>query len=168
MQVAKLAAERISSGVVAFGIGGDESAAPAEAFAEVFAFAKRAGLKFVPHAGETAGPESVRAMLDLGADRIGHGIRSVDDPELLARLRESRIPLEESITSNFARAVRGLSVHPVRKLFDAGVPIVLNTDDPGLFRTTLNAEYELAQREFGFSDEELEQLAANAFRYAFA
>ena len=168
MQVARLAVERAAAGVVAFGIGGDEQAAPAEWFAQAFGFARAGGLKLVPHAGETAGPESVWAALRLGADRIGHGIRSIDDPALVAHLREKGIPLEVCISSNVATgAVRSLARHPVRRLFDAGVPIVLNTDDPALFRTTLTAEYDLARREFGFSETEIEGIAGNAFRYAF-
>ena len=167
-RVAELAAERVSRGVVAFGIGGDELAAPVEWFGDVFRFVCESGLKLAPHAGETAGPDSVKAALRLGAHRIGHGIRSIEDAGLIAELRERDIPLEVCISSNVATgSVRDLSRHPVRRLYDAGVPLVLNTDDPGLFRTSLNAEYELASREFGFSERELEEIAANSFRFAF-
>jgi len=169
MQVAELAAERIGNGVVSFGIGGDEVRGPAEWFREVYKFAKASGLHVTAHAGEAAGPESVWGALRLGAERIGHGIRAVDDPALVRHLRDHNIPLEICISSNVATgAVESLRAHPVRRLYDAGVPIVLNTDDPGLFNTTLEREYDLAEREFGFSEAELAQMVENGFRYAFA
>ena len=168
MQVAELASERVNDGVVAFGIGGDEERGPAAWFGEVFRFAKDAGLRLTAHAGETVGPESVWAALEIGAERNGHGIRAVEDPELLRHLRDRGIPLEVCITSNVATgAVESLEAHPVRRLFDAGVPITLNTDDPAIFDTTLSGEYDLAARQFGFSEAELRGIAENAFRYGF-
>jgi adenosine deaminase/aminodeoxyfutalosine deaminase len=168
MQVAQLAAERLERGVVAFGIGGSEERGPAEGFTEVFASAKSAGLRLTAHAGESMGPESIWAALRLGAERIGHGITAIRDETLLCHLRERNIPLEISITSNLVTGVVArLEDHPVRRLFDAGVPIVLNTDDPAMFRCSLVEEYRLAQRAFGFSEAELRQIAANGFRYAF-
>jgi adenosine deaminase/aminodeoxyfutalosine deaminase len=165
MQVAELAAQYVDDGVISFGIGGDEERGPAEWFTEVYRFARAKGLHLTAHAGETAGPESVWGALRLGAERIGHGIRAVDDPALMRHLRDEDIPLEICISSNVATgAVPSLAAHPVRRLYDAGVPIVLNTDDPGLFGTTLEKEYDLAAREFGFSENELAQ---NGFRYAF-
>ena len=104
-RVAELAAERIDRGVVAFGIGGSEERGPAEWFAEVFAFARRAGLRLTAHAGESMGPESVWAALALGAERIGHGIAVDRDPKLARHLRERDIPLEICITSNLVTGV---------------------------------------------------------------
>jgi aminodeoxyfutalosine deaminase len=167
MEIARLAVERAGR-VVAFGLGGIEADGPIEEFADVLAFARQQGLKLTPHAGETVGPESVRAAVELGADRIGHGIRAADDPKLLALLAERNVPLEICISSNIATgAVATLAVHPVRRIHDAGVPIILNTDDPAMFHTTLPQEYELAERHFGFSRGELKTLAGNAFEYAF-
>jgi aminodeoxyfutalosine deaminase len=167
LRVAELAAERIDRGVVGFGIGGDETLGPCGWFESVFAFAREYGLALLPHAGETVGPESVWAAINLGATRIGHGIRSVEDPELMRELRERDIPLEICITSNVCTgAVSSLDVHPVRRLFDAGVPITLNTDDPALFRTTLSNEYRIAAERFGFSEDELRGIAENGFRYS--
>ena len=167
LRVAELAAERIDAGVVGFGVGGDEIAGPVGWFRDVFAFARDSGLALLPHAGETAGAESVWAAVRSGAQRIGHGIRSADDPELMALLRECDIPLEVCISSNVCTgAVGTLDEHPVRKLFDAGVPITLNTDDPALFRTSLQTEYSLAMQKFGFAESELRGIAENAFRYA--
>jgi adenosine deaminase/aminodeoxyfutalosine deaminase len=168
MAVARLAAERVDRGVIAFGIGGSEERGPAEWFTDAFAFAKCSGLHLTAHAGESAGPESVWAALRLGAERIGHGIQAVRDPRLLDHLRERAIPLEICITSNLVTGVvKQLEEHPLRQLFDAGVPIVLNTDDPAMFGCTLVDEFRLAERAFGFSRPELREIAANGFRYAF-
>ncbi|MEO8661408.1 MAG: adenosine deaminase [Bryobacteraceae bacterium] len=167
-RVAELAAERVGDGITGFGIGGDEARGPAELFAEVFQYASAKGLHLVPHAGESMGPESIWAALKLGAERIGHGIRAVDDPDLMEHLRKEDIPLEVCISSNICTGVvKSLQQHPVRRLFDAGVPIVLNSDDPPMFHTTLTREYEIAAAHFGFSEAELRQLAENSFRYAF-
>jgi len=168
MQVAELAAGYVDDGVVSFGIGGNEERGPTAWFTEVYRFARAKGLRLTAHAGETVGPESVWGALRLGAERIGHGIRAVDDPVLMRHLRDENIPLEICISSNVATgAVPSLAAHPVRRLYDVGVPIILNTDDPGLFGTTLEKEYDLAAREFGFSERELAQIAENGFRYAF-
>jgi aminodeoxyfutalosine deaminase len=169
MRVAELAAERVNRGVVAYGIGGSEERGPAAWFTEVFAFARRSGLRLTAHAGESMGPESVWAALHLGADRIGHGIAAARDPELMRYLRDHDIPLEICISSNLVTGVvKRLEDHPVRELYDAGVPIVLNSDDPAMFRCTLTGEYRLAAQAFGFSAAELREVAANGFRYAFS
>jgi len=168
MQVARLSAEYAGDGAISFGIGGDEVAGPAWAFTKAYEYARDAGLRLTAHAGETDGPHSIRAALDLGAERIGHGIRAADDPELMRKLRDEDIPLEVCITSNVKTgAVESLGAHPVRKLFDAGVPLTLNTDDPGVFDCTLAGEFEIAKRAFGFSDAELEGIQAQAREYRF-
>ncbi len=168
MCVAELAAERVGQGVVAFGIGGSEERGPANWFTDVFAFARRSGLRLTAHAGESMGPESIWAALDLGAERIGHGIATVQDPALVGYLRERDIPLEICITSNLVTGVvKRLEDHPVRKLYEAGVPITLNSDDPAMFGCTLTGEYLLAARTFGFSETELRGIAQNGFKYAF-
>ncbi len=167
-KVAELAAERVGQGVVAFGIGGSEERGPAEWFTDVFAFARKAGLRLTAHAGESMGPESIRAALRLGAERIGHGIAAAQDPDLMRCLRERDIPLEICITSNLATGVvKRLEEHPIRRIYDAGVPIVLNSDDPAMFGCTLVDEYRIAARRFGFSESELRGIAKNGFRYAF-
>ncbi len=155
--------------VVGIGIGGDERRAAPELFHEVYAYAASHGLKLTVHAGETVGPESIwKALRELTPDRIGHGLHAVDDPELVRYLAESQIPVEVCITSNVVTGCcTTLAEHPVRKLFDAGVLIVLNTDDPDMFHTTLTNEYQIARDVFGFSDDELRELARNSFRASF-
>ncbi|MBI3208005.1 MAG: adenosine deaminase [Candidatus Solibacter usitatus] len=168
-RVVDAAIEHASQGVVAFGLGGDEANGPASQFLHVFQRARDAGLRLVCHAGEITAADSVRQALDCGAERIGHGIRAVNDVALLRRLARENIPLEISISSNvLLRAVPDLPSHPIRRIYDAGVPVVLNTDDPAMFGVTLIGEYELAARAFGFSEVEMRGLAANGFRYAFA
>ncbi len=165
MRVAEFAVSRRHQGAIAFGIGGDEARGPAEWFRDVFAYARDGGLRLVCHAGETTGPQSIWAAIEIGAERIGHGIAAAQDPALMAKLRESNIPLEVCISSNVCTGVvASVEEHPVRKLYDAGVPIVLNTDDPSFFRTSLTREYEIARDLFKLPPEEM---AANSFRYAF-
>src|SRR5262249_46532534 len=154
VQVGGLAVVMGGVGAVAVGIGGSEERGPAEWFTDAFAFARREGLHVVAHAGESMGPESIWAALELGAERIGHGIAAVGDAELMSVLRERDIPLEVCITSNLVTGVvKKLEDHPVRRLYEAGVPITLNTDDPAMFRCTLVGEYQLAADHFGFSQE---------------
>lgn len=165
-RVAELAVEFSDRGVTGFGIGGDEVRGPAGWFKDLFAYTIDNGLAVLPHAGETDGPDSVWACVNMGARRIGHGFRAVEDPELVEYLRERQIPLEICLSSNVRTgAIRSLEEHPVRKLYDAGVPITLNTDDPALFETTLCREFQLAAEMFGFTESELKGIAANGFRY---
>jgi adenosine deaminase/aminodeoxyfutalosine deaminase len=110
----------------------------------------------------------VWAALRLGAERIGHGIAAVRDRELMRHLRAHDIPLEICLTSNLVTGVvKRLEDHPVRRLFDAGVPITLSTDDPAMFGCTLLGEYRLAARHFGFSQPELRKIAENGWKYRF-
>jgi len=163
------AAEHINDGVVAIGIGGIEAEGPALWFRDLYAKARDRGLRLTCHAGETTDAQSVWDALAIGAERIGHGIRAIDDRKLLAHLRDNNIPLEICITSNVRTgAVASVADHPVRKLFDSGVPIILSTDDPALFECTLDSEYDLAARAFGFTAAELSAIAANSLKYAFA
>ncbi|MGE5274484.1 MAG: adenosine deaminase [Verrucomicrobiota bacterium] len=132
-------------GVVGVGLGGEEALYPPAPFAPAFQAAREAGLGAVPHAGEVAGPESIREALDaLEADRIRHGIRAVDDPGLVRELAERRIVLDVTPVSNVRTgAVASLEEHPLPQLVAAGIPCSLSTDDPVMFDTDLTREYEL-------------------------
>ncbi len=152
-------------GVIGLGLGGYEVGAPPEPFAEVFAAAKAAGLRSLPHAGETVGPSSVWGAVEaLGAERIGHGVRAIEEPALLTLLREEQIPLELCPTSNVCLHVyRRLAEHPFPHLDRMGLLVTVNSDDPPLFNTTLTQEYEGLAREFGYGRAELARVARNAF-----
>jgi aminodeoxyfutalosine deaminase len=153
-------------GVVGFGLGGFEVGAPPEPFAHAFDKARRAGLRSVPHAGETVGPASVWGAIEaLGADRIGHGVRAVEDPALLQVLKDRQIPLEINPTSNTCLHVyRRAAEHPFPHLDRMGLLVTVNSDDPPLFNTTLTQEYELLAREFGYGRADLARIARNAFQ----
>ena len=168
-QVVEEATRFKNRNVIGIGLGGDERRAPPEQFHEVYRHAARAGLRLTIHAGETAGPESVwGALRELKADRIGHGLHAAEDPELVRYLADRQIPVEICITSNvLTGCCAAAGDHPVRKLFDAGVLVTLNTDDPDMFHTTLAREYQVAQQVFGFTDDELRRLAQNSFRASF-
>jgi len=155
--------------LVGFGLGGPEVGVSRSQFRPHFRAALAHGLHSVPHAGETTGPETVwDALRELGAERIGHGTSSAQDPRLLAHLAEHGIPLEVCPTSNIAtRAVASLDEHPIRAFHEAGVLVTINSDDPPMFGTTLNREYEVAAELLGLDEQGIAQLARNAVRAAF-
>ncbi len=155
--------------VTGFGMAGDERAYAVEDFADAFSIAADAGLGLTAHAGEFAGADSVRDALDyLHVSRIGHGVRSVEDAELVERLADEGIVLEVCPGSNIALGVYCEHVaHPLRDLVDAGVPVCLNSDDPPYFDTTLQNEYDLARDVYRFSDEDLLDCTRTALRAAF-
>jgi len=159
--LARLAAQFAGRGVVGFGLSNDERRGPAEDFERAFAIAGRAGLLLVPHGGELLGAASVTATLDrLRADRIGHGIRAVEDPELVKRLATAGVTLEVCPSSNVGLGVfPDAAAVPVRTLFEAGVPVALGADDPLLFGRRLVRQYEIARDVHGFSPQELAELA---------
>ena len=167
--VAEAAAELQDLGVVGFSIGGDERQVPPESFRQVFALARDSGLRLAGHAGEAAGPESVWAALRIwGVERIGHGLTAIGDPLLVRHLAERQIPLDVSVTSNVRTGcLQDAGLHPVRRYFDEGLLVTLNSDDPALFGADLNQEYLLAHRVLGFGPRELMRLAENSFRASF-
>jgi aminodeoxyfutalosine deaminase len=167
-EVFEIAAGLRHRNVVGIGIGGDEQKAPPELFREAYAQAARQGLRLTAHAGESAGPESVWGALNLGVERIGHGLTACQDPELVEELAKRQVPVETCLTSNVRTGCCArISDHPLRRYFDQGLMLTLNSDDPGMFQTSLTQEYELAQREFEFTDEHLRELARNSFEASF-
>lgn len=174
LEVARRAVNWKDAGVVAFGIGGDEQQGPPELFREAFDLARANGVHTTVHAGETAGPASLwGALRVLGAERIGHGLAAYQDPSLLEYLQERQIPLEVCLTSNrrtgALRQQTGadeLEGHPLAGYVRRGLRVTLSTDDPGLFETSLNAEYAHALA-LGLSREELLRIAETSFEVAF-
>ncbi len=157
-------------GLVAFGLGGYEVGFPAAWYVEPFARARALGLRSVPHAGETEGADSVRSAIDdLGADRIGHGVRAIEDPDLVRRIVDDGVFLEVCPTSNLLLGVvDDLTEHPFPALLDAGVRACLNTDDPGWFDTNLLTELSIGSTTFGLSRADHVRLQRDALDASFA
>ena len=158
-----------SDQLVAIDLAGDEERFPARLFVDHFRKVRDAGLGVTIHAGEADGPHSVwSAIDDLGASRVGHGFRSIEDEELVSCLAERRIGLEICLTSNLhIGAVERYEMHPAKRLFDAGVLLNLNTDDPGISGIDLAHEYRVAAPAAGFSTRDLEQIRLNAMEMSF-
>lgn len=154
--------------VVGIGIGGDEARGPAQEFRELYREAKDAGLHLTCHAGESTGPQSVWAAINIGAERIGHALTASQDQDLIEVLAQKQIPLELNITSNLRTGCcPALADHPVRRYFEEGLMVTLNSDDPPFFGANLLEEYVLAHREFAFSLEQMRELAANSIEASF-
>ncbi|HLW80999.1 MAG TPA: adenosine deaminase [Candidatus Acidoferrales bacterium] len=177
MEVARLAVQMKSQGVVAFGIGGDEESLPASDFHKVFDYAAAEGLHRVAHAGEMGGPQSIRDAIEiLGAERIGHGISAIHDEKLMDLLIERQIPLEICPKSNLCTGALAklLSVkqariedHPLPKFVARGVPVTLATDDPAMFRTSLNETYAQAASKMGLTTAQLVSIAEAGILHSF-
>ncbi|WP_240969371.1 adenosine deaminase [Streptomyces sp. HNM0575] len=168
-ETTRIATEKGPDGLISFGLGGPEIGVPRPQFKPYFDRAIAAGLRSVPHAGETTGPGTVwDALTSLRAERIGHGTSAVKDPRLLEHLAERQIPLEVCPTSNIAtRAVEKLEDHPLREMSEAGVLVTVNSDDPPMFGTDLNNEYVIAARLLGLDAAGVAALAGNAVRASF-
>ena len=168
-EVVHWAARYLSRGVVAFGIGGDEAAAPARLFPDIFREARDLGLHVVAHAGEACGPESIRDAVELlGAERIGHGLTATGDASVMALLRERQTPLEVCPSSNVSTAlIARFEDHPLPRLMKAGLAVTLNSDDPAMFGTSLQEEFLRAARCFQFGRETLAELCRNSVDASF-
>jgi len=155
--------------VVGFGMGGDENKFDISEFAPAFDRVNQSGLPTTVHAGEIRGPESVSATLDvLPVSRIGHGVRSIEDKNLIDRIIEMDITLEVCPGSNLALGIYGsVNDHPLRELMHVGCRVALGSDDPPFFATTIGAEYNLAKNEFGLSGDEISTINRNALDGAF-
>ncbi len=167
--VAAWAASQHGNGVSALGLGGPERGNPPEKFTKAFAVAKEAGLPSVPHAGELEGPASIwGALRSLDAVRIGHGVRCIEDPDLMKELAERQIPLEVCPTSNVCLGVvPSFDAHPLPRLLDAGIYVTINSDDPPMFNTTITDEFLKSAEAFGLQPAALESLVLGAARASF-
>lgn len=159
----------LNKGIIGLGLGGNESDFPASDFRKVFREARKRGFRLTAHAGEAAGPESVwSALLDLEAERIGHGVRAIEDPRLVDYLVEKKIPLEVCITSNIKTKVfPSIQNHPFNTFFKKDVKVTINSDDPPMFGSDITNELELICSEYNYSYNELEKLTSTAVDVSF-
>jgi aminodeoxyfutalosine deaminase len=156
------------SSIVGIGLGGDERRCGSESFRRLYAEAKEAGLRLTNHAGETTGPEAIWEALSIGSERLGHAVSVLQDEKLVQELKTRSVPLEMCPTSNLRTGVcPSFAAHPLRRLFDLGLTVTLNSDDPAFFGSDLANEYLLAHTEQGFTGDELRHLAANSIRASF-
>jgi adenosine deaminase len=164
--VADWAAQNMDNGIIALGLGGPEIGNPPELYQGTFERAQAAGLPSLPHAGETEGPQSIwGAINSLSAVRIGHGVRCLEDPALVAYLRENQIPLDVSPTSNVCLGVSPtLAEHPLPELLEEGLFVTINSDDPPMFDTTLTEEYLQIAKTFGYDINQIKQFVINGVR----
>ena len=168
LRIARYAAERPHPYIVGFSMAGDEQNYPPGPYAEAFEIAAGAGLGCTVHAGEWAGPDSVRAALELPVTRIAHGVRSIEDPSLVEELAERGVFLERCPTSNVVLGIYpSYEEHPLPRLRDAGVRITLGSDDPPYFGASIGGEYEICREHFGYGDDELSAITKTAIEAAF-
>ena len=154
--------------IIGIGLGGDERRTGSAPFRNLYERARRDGLRLTNHAGETTGPDGIWEALSIGTERIGHALSAIQDPKLIDELKTRNIVLELNPTSNVRTGVcQSFAAHPLRQLFDAGLLVTLNSDDPAFFGSDCANEYLLAHTEQGFTREELRQLAANSIRASF-
>jgi adenosine deaminase len=164
LRIARWAIERYGDGIIAFGLGGPEIGNPPEKFQEAFDLVRKHGIPCILHAGETDGPESIRkAIRTADTRRIGHGVRAVEDPELMKYLREKQIPLEVCPTSNICLKVYPSMVeHSLPRLLEAGLIITINSDDPPMFNTTLTGEFLAGVKTYGWNHDQVKAFYLNA------
>lgn len=154
--------------IIGIGLGGDERRCGSAPFREMYAHAREAGLRLTNHAGETTGPEAIWEALSIGSERLGHVLSAVQDPCLIQELKVRSVALELNPTSNVRTGVcPSFAAHPLRRYFDAGLLVTLNSDDPAFFGSGIANEYLLAHTEQGFTRDELRNLAANSLRASF-
>lgn len=163
------AAEKfLGKGVLALDLAGNEAAYPNKSFADLFEKAKEKGIPYTIHAGEAAGADSVATALEMGAQRIGHGVRSIENESVLKLLSDKKIPIEICPTSNLNTAIfSDISEYPLRKLLEAGVVVTVNSDNRSVSNTTAKKEMALLKNEFGLTDGEIQQLLINSVNAAF-
>ena len=168
MQTVETAKKYLGPVVSAVDIAGAEGLFPTENFAPVFAKVREYGIPMTIHAGEAAGPDSMKTALSFGTKRIGHGVAAINDPELIRRLIDENVTLEVCVTSNYhTKVVPAIEMHPIHKLLDEGVHVTVNSDNRTCSRTTLQKEKEVLKEQLGFSDEEIEKMQEYAWEARF-
>ena len=168
LQTVEAAKKYLGDVVCAVDIAGAESLYPTERFAPVFEKVREYGLPSTIHAGEAAGPESVKTALAFGAKRIGHGVAAVEDPKLVRRLIEEQITLEVCVTSNYqTKVVPSIEAHPIRRLFNAGVRVTVNSDNRTVSNTNVRKELDILRNVFGFKEQEIEKMEEYAWEARF-
>ena len=168
LETVRVAKSFLGQGVCAVDLAGNEAAFPTKDFTPVFSLARKLGVPYIIHAGEAAGPESVYQALELGAKRIGHGVRSAEDPKLLTILQSKNIPLELCFSSNLqTKAVKSGEPYPLAHYWELGIPVVVNTDNMTVSGTSLHKEYRLLQERLELSADTLKAIALNAANAAF-
>ncbi|MFP4687866.1 MAG: adenosine deaminase, partial [bacterium] len=168
MELAKLAVEYKSRGIAGVDFAGDESQYGAHAHKEAFDLVRKNGIPITIHAGEAGSVDNIREAIKLGAARIGHGVRLIDDEQLMQEVIEKEIPLELCLTSNLqTQAVKSIDEHPFPIFYEKGVKVTINTDDPRVSNTDINEEFLLAAREFDFDISDLKQILFNSVEAAF-
>lgn len=168
MQTVETAKKYLGDVVCAVDIAGAEGLFPTENFAPVFAKVREYGVPMTLHAGEAAGPDSMKTALSFGTKRIGHGVAAINDPELIKRLIDENVTLEVCVTSNYhTKVVPAIRMHPIHKLLEAGVHVTVNSDNRTCSRTTLQKEKEVLKEELGFTDEEIEKMQEYAWEARF-
>ena len=168
LQTVETARKYLGDVVCAVDIAGAESLYPTERFAPVFEKVREYGLPSTIHAGEAAGPESMKTALAFGAKRIGHGVAAVEDPELVRRLIEEQITLEVCVTSNYqTKVVPSIEAHPIRRLFNAGVRVTVNSDNRTVSNTNIRKELDILRNVFGFKEQEIEKMEEYAWEARF-
>ena len=168
MQTVETAKKYLGDVVCAVDIAGAEGLFPTENFAPVFAKVREYGIPMTIHAGEAAGPDSMKTALSFGTKRIGHGVAAINDPELIRRLIDENVTLEVCVTSNYhTKVVPAIEMHPIHKLLDEGVHVTVNSDNRTCSRTTLQKEKEVLKEQLGFSDEEIEKMQEYAWEARF-
>ena len=168
LQTVETAKKYLGDVVCAVDIAGAESLYPTERFAPVFEKVREYGLPSTIHAGEAAGPGSMKTALAFGAKRIGHGVAAVEDPELVRRLIEEQITLEVCVTSNYqTKVVPSIEAHPIRRLFNAGVRVTVNSDNRTVSNTNVRKELDILRNVFGFKEQEIEKMEEYAWEARF-
>ncbi len=159
----------LGKGLIGIGLGGSEQTFPADPYAYIYKEAKERGFRLTAHAGEAAGPESIWAVIEkLGVERIGHGVRANEDPQLISLLKQRQIPLEICVISNVRTGVcDSIEAHPIRKYFEQGLMVTVNSDDPVMFNTTISQEYLALIKKLGFTINDLKGLSINGIKASF-